>query len=277
MIRAAVCRAFGEPLGIEELELAAPNRGELRIEIAACAICQSDIHYVDGAWGGTLPAVYGHEAAGVVAEVGAGVAGFEVGDHVVVTLIRSCGACEPCCPGRAGALRDDVPARRAAALCTRATGRRSRQGLRTGAFAEQVVVDASQAVVDSRRHPARPRGAARLRRDHRVRRRRQHGAGRAREQRRRDRHRRRRAQRRAGRGARRRDDGHRGRPLRTRSSRRRARSARRMRSTPDGDDVVEAVAALTGGRGADYVIVTVGAERCGRAGPLAAPPRAGRW
>ena len=104
-MRAAVCRAFGEPLVIEEVELAAPSAGELRVTLAACAICQSDIHYLRGAWGGTLPAVYGHEAAGVVAEIGSGVDGFAVGDHVVVTLIRSCGTCGPVHPWRAHALR----------------------------------------------------------------------------------------------------------------------------------------------------------------------------
>jgi S-(hydroxymethyl)mycothiol dehydrogenase len=71
-MRAAVCRAFGEPLVIEELELAAPGAGELRVTLAACAVCQSDIHYLSGAWGGPLPAVFGHEAAGVVAEVALG-------------------------------------------------------------------------------------------------------------------------------------------------------------------------------------------------------------
>ena len=74
-MRAAVCRAFGEPLVIEDVQLAPPDRGELRVRLAACAICQSDLHYLEGAWGGTLPAVFGHEAAGVVAEVGAGVEG----------------------------------------------------------------------------------------------------------------------------------------------------------------------------------------------------------
>jgi Zn-dependent alcohol dehydrogenase len=148
VIRAAVCRIFGEPLGIEELELATPNRGELRIQIAACAICQSDIHFINGDWGGTLPAVYGHEASGIVAEVGSHVDGFEVGDHVVVTLIRSCGACESCS-------RDDLvqcdatfPLDERGPLHAR-DGTSIHQGLRTGAFAEQVVVDASQAVVVS--------------------------------------------------------------------------------------------------------------------------------
>src|SRR3954453_8922809 len=98
-MRAAVCRAFGEPLVIEDVRIAAPASGELRVRLAACAICQSDLHYLDGAWGGSLPAGFGHEASGVVVEVGTGVEGFAEGDHVVVTLIRSCGACAPCVQG----------------------------------------------------------------------------------------------------------------------------------------------------------------------------------
>ena len=98
-MRAAVCRAFGAPLVIEDVQLAPPNHGELRVRLAACAICQSDLHYLAGAWGGSLPAVFGHEAAGVVVEVGAGVEGVGAGDHVVVTLIRSCGTCGSCVNG----------------------------------------------------------------------------------------------------------------------------------------------------------------------------------
>ena len=60
---------------------------------------------MDGAWGGTLPVVYGHEAAGVVEEVGPGVSHVEVGDHVVVTLIRSCGECHYCAQGHHRDLR----------------------------------------------------------------------------------------------------------------------------------------------------------------------------
>ncbi len=145
-MRAAVCHAFGEPLVIEEIEISAPRRGELRVELAACAICQSDIHYLEGAWGGTLPAVYGHEAAGVVAEVGAGVEGFAVGDHVVVTLIRSCGACDACDRDEPVLCDATFPLDEQGPL-TALDGTAIVQGLRTGAFAEQVVVDASQAVV----------------------------------------------------------------------------------------------------------------------------------
>lgn len=145
-MRAAVCRAFGEPLVIEEIGIAAPQRGELRVEVAACAICQSDIHYARGAWGGELPAVFGHEAAGVVAEIGAGVQGFVPGDHVVVTLIRACGTCEACGRGEDVLCGQRFPLDEQSPL-TALDGSSIVQGLRTGAFAEQVVVDASQAVV----------------------------------------------------------------------------------------------------------------------------------
>lgn len=145
-IKAAVCREFAQPLSIEVVELASPGPGEMRVKIAACAICHSDIHYADGAWGGELPTVFGHEAAGVVEEIGRGVDGFAVGDHVVVTLIRSCGECYYCADG------DEVLCEGEFSLDGRGPistpeGERVVQGLRTGAFAEQVIVDPSQAVV----------------------------------------------------------------------------------------------------------------------------------
>src|SRR5262250_971124 len=69
-MKAAVCRAFGEPLVIEEVALDPPGVGEVAVDLAACAICHSDIIFADGGWGGQLPAVYGHEAAGVVRQIG---------------------------------------------------------------------------------------------------------------------------------------------------------------------------------------------------------------
>ena len=69
-MRAAVCHRFGEPLVVEEVALARPRRGEVRVRLAACAVCHSDVAYASGAWGGPLPAVYGHEAAGIVEEAG---------------------------------------------------------------------------------------------------------------------------------------------------------------------------------------------------------------
>ncbi len=90
-MKAAVCREFGKPLVIEEISLDPPQAGEVQVKLAACAICHSDITFMDGGWGGTLPMVLGHEAAGVVEAVGPGVTDLAPGDHVVVTLIRSCG------------------------------------------------------------------------------------------------------------------------------------------------------------------------------------------
>lgn len=144
-MRAAVCRGFGRGLAVEQLELADPGPGEVRVEIAACAVCHSDVTFADGAWGGELPAVYGHEAAGRVSSLGPGVTGLAAGDPVVVTLMRSCGECWFCRRGEpvfctAGfALDERSP-------LTDATGASVGHGLRTAAFAEEVVVHASQVV-----------------------------------------------------------------------------------------------------------------------------------
>ena len=143
-MKAAVCREFGAPLTIEEVALAAPRAGEIRVKMAACAICHSDITYADGGWGGTLPAVYGHEAAGVVEEVGAGVSHVAPGDHVVVTLIRFCGQCDACSAGSQVQCETVFPLDRQTPLSS--GGNPLVHGLRTGAFAEYVVVDGSQAV-----------------------------------------------------------------------------------------------------------------------------------
>src|SRR5271165_3652105 len=143
--RAAFCRAFGEPLSIETIELAEPGRGEVLVRMAACAICHSDIFYMDGAWGGELPAVYGHEAAGVVEAVGPGVSRLKPGDHVVATLIRNCGYCRACAEGAPVFCEEVFPLDRQTPLSD-AAGNPLVHGLRTGAFAERMVVDVSQAV-----------------------------------------------------------------------------------------------------------------------------------
>jgi Zn-dependent alcohol dehydrogenase len=100
-----------------------------------------------GAWGGELPAVYGHEAAGVVDAVGDCVQGVEEGDHVVVTLVRSCGACRQCLRGEPALCErlPDFPLTRHSPLSSSA-GKTLHQGLRTAAFADRVTVHSSQVV-----------------------------------------------------------------------------------------------------------------------------------
>jgi S-(hydroxymethyl)glutathione dehydrogenase/alcohol dehydrogenase len=141
-IKAAVCREFGAPLTIETVTLAAPNMGEVEVTLKACAICHSDISFIDGGWGGTLPAVYGHEAAGHISAVGDGVRGVAVGDPVVVTLIRACGTCPSCAGGKPVACESDM----VSGPLTSATGEALVQAMNTGGFAERVVVDQSQVV-----------------------------------------------------------------------------------------------------------------------------------
>ncbi len=144
-MKAAVCREHGKPLVIEDLELDEPQAGEVRVKIAACAICHSDIIYLDGGWGGEVPAVYGHEAAGVVEAIGPGVSLVKPGDHVVVTLIRSCGHCYFCAQGDPHICETKFPLDFNSPLHGDG-GEKIVHGLRTGAFAEYVVVDASQVV-----------------------------------------------------------------------------------------------------------------------------------
>jgi S-(hydroxymethyl)glutathione dehydrogenase / alcohol dehydrogenase len=128
---------------IEELVVDPPEAGEVLVEIAACAICHSDIAFADGDWDGALPAVYGHEAAGVVREIGRGVTTVRPGDHVVVTLLRSCGRCFFCTRGAWHLCEGTFPADQASRLHTE-DGEPVIQAMRTGAFAEQAVVDESQ-------------------------------------------------------------------------------------------------------------------------------------
>jgi Zn-dependent alcohol dehydrogenase len=79
------------PLALEEVELGAPRAGELLVRIEAAGVCHSDLSVVDGARIRPLPMALGHEAAGVVEEVGPGVGDVRPGDHVVLTFVPSCG------------------------------------------------------------------------------------------------------------------------------------------------------------------------------------------
>lgn len=140
-IRAAVAHEFGQPLTLETVNLRAPDANEVEVTLEACAICHSDISFLDGGWGGNLPAVYGHEAAGRVSAVGASVNGYKLGDTVIVTLIRACGDCIPCSSGKPVACA--TPAKMDGPITT-VDGSPVEQAMACGAFAERVVVDPSQ-------------------------------------------------------------------------------------------------------------------------------------
>ncbi|MCC6766589.1 MAG: alcohol dehydrogenase catalytic domain-containing protein [Deltaproteobacteria bacterium] len=99
--RAAVAFACGEPLRIEEVTVRDPGPGEVRVRVAACGVCASDLHVWRTGEGIGFPAVLGHEASGVVEAVGAGVTEVAQGQAVVLAWIPRCGRCRACRVGRA--------------------------------------------------------------------------------------------------------------------------------------------------------------------------------
>jgi len=107
-IRAAVLHAVGatapyatsKPLVVEELELAAPGPGEVLVKIGAAGLCHSDLSVINGDRPRPMPMALGHEAAGIVEELGEGVTDLKRGDHVVLVFVPSCGHCGPCSEGR---------------------------------------------------------------------------------------------------------------------------------------------------------------------------------
>jgi S-(hydroxymethyl)glutathione dehydrogenase / alcohol dehydrogenase len=84
LTRAAVLWETGAPLSVEEVELADPHAGEVRVRIAAAGVCRSDLHVMEGVWTYDLPMVLGHEGAGIVEAVGPGVLAPKVGDAVAL-------------------------------------------------------------------------------------------------------------------------------------------------------------------------------------------------
>ncbi|MGW1073799.1 alcohol dehydrogenase catalytic domain-containing protein [Streptomyces sp. NPDC002537] len=131
------------PQVVDDLEVRRPGPGEVLVAIAAAGLCHSDLSVVDGTIPFPVPAVLGHEGAGVVEEVGPGVAHVAPGDHVALSTLANCGTCGDCDRGRP-------------AMCRKAIGRPGRPFFRRGtglyqfaassALAERTVVKAVQAV-----------------------------------------------------------------------------------------------------------------------------------
>ena len=135
-IKAAVLRrsdlprpyATSKPLSIEEVELDPPKRGEVLVQIKAVGLCHSDLVAINGERGKPMPIVIGHEAAGVIVELGEGVEGFDLGDHVVPSFVASCGQCEMCITGRP-ALCEPATVSNAAAVLRDGTTRLHQNGV----------------------------------------------------------------------------------------------------------------------------------------------------
>ncbi|WP_066644487.1 Zn-dependent alcohol dehydrogenase [Sphingomonas sp. CCH16-B10] len=154
-MKAAVLRQPGTSLTIEDVRIDAPGPREVLIRTAACGVCRSDLHFVDGAFPHPLPTVPGHEAAGVVEAVGEGVTSVRPGDHVITFFTVFCGSCEFCISGRPS-LCINPSTRRPADASPRLTlddGTPLAPFLNLSAFAEQMLVHENACVAIDKAMP----------------------------------------------------------------------------------------------------------------------------
>jgi NDMA-dependent alcohol dehydrogenase len=143
LTRGAVLHEIGAQWQVEDIEVADPAAGEVQVRLAASGLCHSDEHLVTGATPVPLPVLGGHEGAGVVTKVGAGVRGLAEGDHVVLAFLPACGTCRPCASGLQN-LCDRGAELRASQTVPRATTRDGRPLMRMcmlGTFAPYVTAD----------------------------------------------------------------------------------------------------------------------------------------
>jgi Zn-dependent alcohol dehydrogenase len=145
MIRAAILTEPGRPLQVDDVDLAAPGPGEVRVRVGAAGVCHSDLHDRQGVLPHPLPVVLGHEGAGTVTEVGQGVTEVAPGDRVVLLWRASCGHCAYCSSGRPELCPNGVPMRLKGTLAD-GTSRLSWRGqevhhfLGVSCFAEEAVL-----------------------------------------------------------------------------------------------------------------------------------------
>ena len=141
-MKAAVLIEAGKPLQIEQVNISNPGPHEVLIRTAACGLCHSDLHFIEGTYPHPLPAIPGHEAAGIVEAVGSEVRTVKVGDAVVTCLSAFCGHCEYCVTGRMSLCLGGDTRRKAgdAPRLTRTDGSIMNQMLNLSAYAEMMLV-----------------------------------------------------------------------------------------------------------------------------------------
>jgi S-(hydroxymethyl)mycothiol dehydrogenase len=148
--RAAVVREAHGPVVIEQIPVSDPIGDEVAIDVTACGLCHSDVHFMHGTSGTDFPYVVGHEVAGRVSATGPDAAGPQVGDTVVVAPMVSCGQCKHCTAGRSTACPARLLRRPKIPLADGASGT---PVLGVGGLAERVVVPARNVVVVDPRVP----------------------------------------------------------------------------------------------------------------------------
>jgi S-(hydroxymethyl)glutathione dehydrogenase / alcohol dehydrogenase len=141
-LKAAVLIEAGQPLQIEQINISNPGPHEVLIRTAACGLCHSDLHFIEGTYPHPLPAIPGHEAAGIVEAVGSEVRTVKVGDAVVTCLSAFCGHCEYCVTGRMSLCLGGDTRRKPGEppRLTRPDGSMVNQMLNLSAYAEMMLV-----------------------------------------------------------------------------------------------------------------------------------------
>jgi S-(hydroxymethyl)mycothiol dehydrogenase len=150
-VRGVVATKQGAPVTVETVVVPDPRAGEARVDIQACGVCHTDLHYREGAINDDFPFLLGHEAAGVVESVGEGVNEVAAGDFVVLNWRAVCGHCRSCLRGRPWYC---FSTHNASQKMTLADGTPLSPALGIGAFAEKTLVAAGQCTpVDPRARP----------------------------------------------------------------------------------------------------------------------------
>ena len=140
-VQAVVARAKGEPVTVETIEVPDPGPGEVLESVQACGVCHTDLHYREGAINDEFPFLLGHEASGIVEEVGDGVTDVAPGDFVILNWRAVCGQCRSCRRGRPWYCFATHNATQKMTL----DGVELSPALGIGAFAEKTLVHAGQA------------------------------------------------------------------------------------------------------------------------------------
>lgn len=143
-MKGAICYENGKPLVIEEVQVDPIGKDQVKIHVAATAICHSDIHDIKGELPGPLPFIGGHETAGYVDEVGSDVTSVKVGEPVIVSLLKSCGKCYYCVTGLPHLCENMMGPRKSPTVRTMKGEPLVHRGI--GGFAEYVLVDESQVI-----------------------------------------------------------------------------------------------------------------------------------
>jgi S-(hydroxymethyl)glutathione dehydrogenase / alcohol dehydrogenase len=140
-MKAAVLREVGKPLQIEDVQIGKPGPHEVLIRTAAAGVCHSDLHFMEGKYPFPLPAVLGHESAGVVEQVGSEVRTVKVGDHVITCLSAYCGHCDQCLTGHMSLCQSpDTRREQGAEPRITSTSGNMNQYLNLSSFAEQMLI-----------------------------------------------------------------------------------------------------------------------------------------